>query len=118
MSSAFLLNASGDLVRQNGRFVRVEDPDPMAVVQRVRTRLRFIRGEWFLDRGAGVPFFERIFGKAGNQGHVRQVLRREILATPGVRTLDELTLAFDGPTRVLRVRFRVNGLPEESLRVR
>lgn len=110
MTTALQLNASGDLVRVNGRFVRTD-----STAQRVQTRLRFIRGEWFLDRAAGVPYRSTILRKAPNLDHIRQVLREEILATEGVRTLDELALEYERANRLLRVRFVVNGTEAGSV---
>lgn len=104
MTEAFQVNSDGDMVRVNGRFVRVD-----STAQRLQTRLRYIRGEWFLNRENGVPYFERILGKGRNVSHIRQVLAAEIKAVEGVTSLDEIRLELDRATRALSVSFRVNG---------
>jgi len=56
--------ATNDLVRAGGSFVRVSDlPETK---QHVNTRLRIFRGEVFLDVEIGVDFFEEILRKQIN----------------------------------------------------
>ena len=54
--SQFKLDAdTGDLVRENGSFVRVTGAEEIA--QHVRVKLRLIRGECFMDRTLGIRYF-------------------------------------------------------------
>lgn len=104
MTTRFSVTPSGDLERVNGRFVRVD-----STPQRLQTRLRILLGEWFLERDAGLPYFEQIIGRTSSIAHVRQILAQRIRETEGVQTLDELALNLNTTTRVLTVTFRVNG---------
>lgn len=82
-----------------------------AVAQRLRCRLLTIRGEWFLDTDAGVPWYQPddsevypIMGRRPNMQYNEAVLKAAILETDGVQTLDSFSLTFDHATRKLTIR--------------
>lgn len=70
------------------------------IAQAVKIRLLFIRGEWFLNRAAGLPYFQQIFVKAPNLDHVATLFRRAIVETPGVKSITKFVFDFDGDTRL------------------
>ena len=84
-----------DLELQNGDLVLDAD-----VAQAVKIRLLFVRGEWFLNRLQGVPYYEQIFIKNVNLGHISALFRQTIIETPGVNEINEFTFEFDGATRL------------------
>lgn len=67
----------GDLVLQAGDLAVVEEPD--ASGQRIRDRLMTFRGEWFLDLGFGVPYYDNILVKAPRIEVVSAIIKAEIL---------------------------------------
>jgi hypothetical protein len=75
--------------------------DAEAVGQHARQRLSFYKGEWFLDRGVGVDWFNRVFGLNGRTVApiAEAVAKAAILATPGVTAISEITSGFDRSTR-------------------
>jgi len=75
------------------------------VNQRLQVRLRFFRGEWFLDQDLGTPYYEQILIKAPRDSIVRAVLGQVIRDTEGVETLKSLTYSV-GADRRMRVTFR------------
>lgn len=85
-----------DLVFVDGALQLVADP-----VQKVKIRLLFIRGEWFLDIEEGVPYFEEIFVKAPNLDRLRALYRTVIGDTLGIEDVREIDLAFDAGSRRL-----------------
>lgn len=87
--------SSHDLVLVDGDLVLGAD-----VAQAVKIRLLFVRGEWFLNRLQGVPYFEQIFVKNPNLSHVSAIFRKTILDTPGVNELTSFSFDFDNATRV------------------
>jgi hypothetical protein len=105
MTTRFEVNANNDLVRRNGSFVRVD-----SVQQRLQTRLKILLGEWYLQRDEGMPIFTEVIGRS-NIAHVRQLYRSRIVRTEGVTSLDKLELELNSTTRVLTIRFAVNGGP-------
>ena len=72
--------------------------------QRLTHRLRFFRGEWFLDTRLGVPFFEDILVKNPRRELVTSILREVILKTDGVASIKTFTLDIDNATRAATVR--------------
>lgn len=82
-----------------------------AVVQGARVRMQLIRGEWFLDLDAGVPWMENdavtetaaILGQKFNRSRVTTALRTAILSTPGVKEVLSLQVEFNGTTRAVTV---------------
>jgi hypothetical protein len=93
-----LLTSTGDVATVTGRD---------AVVQHVRVRLRFFKGECFADLRLGFPWREEVLGKKNpNLERIRALVRRTIETTPGIREVNELSLSLDRRTRRLTVAFR------------
>lgn len=90
------------------------DSGVTAVVTGVRQRMALIRGEWFLDQDAGVPWFERdgvdaavaIFGAPFDEAVIRGALLAAVLDTPGVVEVTRLSIAYDGETRHVTVTWQ------------
>lgn len=87
-----------------------------AIQQQVRIRMQFFLGEWFLDTQVGVPFYRDILIKNPNLALIRDVFRRAVLSTPGIVSVDELTVEItDKANRVLSVGFRATMDTGETL---
>lgn len=101
--SDFKLDTFGelDLTTRDLQFVTGAD----AVAQHLKIRLRFIRGEWFLDQRIGIPYYSQIFVKSPNLAAVETIYRRAITETPGVESLDRFDFDFDARTRELSITF-------------
>lgn len=105
------LDASGTDLVMPPRFTRGLE----AVAQGIRIRLRRIRGEWFLDRDAGVPYLatdivpesEALLGQKFNALKARAAVRNELVKAPGVVELLALAVSFESTSRTLRIEFRV-----------
>lgn len=94
-----------------------------AVAQRVRIRMQFFRGEWFLDLDRGVPYLERagvpaaeaLLGQKFDAVKARNAYRDAITYLDSARRIPDpevlgvplLDVEFDSPTRTLRVTFQV-----------
>ena len=98
-----LLDSDGDLDITGGNLTLTSGID--AVVQRLRLSLRFFRGEWFLDRRVGVPYFERILVKGPNIPAITTLFRDAVLADPEVTEVLGLELDFAAAARTLAVSF-------------
>lgn len=87
-------------------------PDPLLVEgtdeidQRLRCRLRLFKGEWFLDRTMGIPYYEQIFLKMPDPNIVAQIFRTEVLDEPDVLEVTESSVILDKASRVLTVKLR------------
>lgn len=73
--------------------------------QRVSVSLDFFLGEWFLDLKQGMPYFRDVLIKNPNSDTVRSVFRRRILQTPGMVSVDRLTVELDTTNRVATIEF-------------
>ena len=83
--------------------------------QKLETRLKLYRGEWFLDRTVGVPYVQKILGRAsGNAEHavedgtISQIFDAEILKEKEVIALVSSEAIYDANKRTLAYNARVN----------
>ena len=94
---------SGDLALGFGQrlslLLRVADSTAL----KLRNRMLFFQGEWFLDTRLGVPYRKFVFLKNPQIALVKQMFRKVIEGTPGIAELLRLDLTSD--KRVLRVDF-------------
>ena len=102
MARTLLLDEAGDLAVSGGALVFATDAQ--AVVQAVRSRLLTFRGEWYLDLGYGVPYFEDVLVKNPNLPAIAATLRAQILSVPGVLEIVSFSFDYLG-TRELRVNY-------------
>lgn len=66
-----------------------------SVRQRVRQRLLFLFGEWFLATQSGVPHLQEILGNPDDLDVVRRVITDHILAVEDVTGVQDVTVALD-----------------------
>ena len=77
--------------------------DGAEVAQNIRCRLLTYKGEWFLSRQTGVPYFEEILTKPANLARVESILKTTILQTGGVKRLISFSFDYDSTARGLTV---------------
>lgn len=102
----FKLGTDGDLDVSSGALELVRGTD--AILQSIKCRLQFFKGECFWDRSAGIPYFEDVFVKSPDANVLQSVFRAALLETPGVLEIVDLSLSFDRATRRLSVAFNVS----------
>ncbi|XDQ90287.1 hypothetical protein MRX62_13515 (plasmid) [Xylella fastidiosa subsp. pauca] len=68
-----------------------------SVAQRVKTRLRSFRGNWFLDLDHGLPWLD-LMERPADLVHLEREVKRCILTTEGVRRLTAFSMALDADT--------------------
>lgn len=76
----------GDLIFQNGA-CPVTTTDFNVVGQRILIRLKTFQGEYNLNTGYGVPYFQRILGKKIRKQDVDNIFQQIILEEVGVREI-------------------------------
>ena len=79
------------------------------LAQRIKHRLQTFRGECFLDRSIGVPYFGEVMKKNPDLGKIRSLLASVISGVEGVVKIISLDVLFAPRTRSLSVKFRVLG---------
>lgn len=110
------LDTNGDLAFEGGDLKLLSGLE--ALVQSVRIRLSFFKGEWFLDLDAGVPYYQEMLGKKPRVELLRSVFRKAIEETPGIDRVISLSVTFNGAARRLEVKYRAaSALGEISERV-
>ena len=64
------------------------------VAQRLSIRLKTFLGEWFLDVGYGVPYYQQILAKKTTKVAVDRIFQQQILSERGVRELVSFSSTF------------------------
>jgi hypothetical protein len=80
--------------------------DAEAIGEHIRQRLKLFKGEWFLDKAAGVDWFTYILGRPPSELPIAEsVIKAEIAATPGVSEILEFSATYDRASRGLRIEW-------------
>lgn len=75
------------------------------IAQRIRIRLKFFLGEWFLNINYGIPYFQEVFVKNTDLSELNAIFKNAILTTPGVAGLSIFSFDFQGAQRKLKIIF-------------
>lgn len=97
--------ATNDIMSKNGKVGIVVSNDE--VLQRVKTRLRRILGEWFLQVNAGLPYFDGNMLGGKNTQYVLMIIKAEILETTGVQDVTSITIDYNNATRKATVTAKI-----------
>lgn len=98
------LDTSGDMqFGQSQRNFLIDSPE--AVAQAALTRLRLIRGEWFLDNTEGTPWSTEILGVRTRPTYDRAI-RDRISGTQGVKSILSYSSSLTG--RALTVQAKID----------
>ncbi len=76
--------------------------------QKVRIKLQFFLGEWFLDTEKGVDWYGTILVKNPNLTNVDNLLKVTVLESPGVIELLQWQSSFNIQNRTYTVIFEAN----------
>jgi hypothetical protein len=94
---------TGDLSIESFDIALVDGIDQIA--QNLSIRLRFMRGEWYLDIAAGLPYYQYFFIKNPNQLQVETFIKNEIVNTTGINQILNFSSAYDDQRRQFSVNF-------------
>lgn len=118
--STLALNSDNDIYFTNaGRLVTIADKNSdVEILQRIKVRLRFFKGEWFLNLDHGMPYFDDVLDGNGGSGDnailgsknldnniIESIFRREILDVEGVKGLLESSVDYDPIQRKISYYF-------------
>lgn len=110
----------GDVVFINGPLTKegITSTPAEVVAQRLRVRLSTYLGEWFLDVGYGVPYYQQILAKKTTKVAVDRIFQQQILSERGVRELVSFSSTFENRQYNMSFKVRVmNGSVTESITV-
>lgn len=79
--------------------------DTEAIRQRLVARLQMFQGEWFLDTSAGAAWLQKVLIKPADIVKAESEIKRVILQTSGVVSLESIESDLDRATRELTVSF-------------
>lgn len=100
------LDYTSDITFENDDLVLLDGVE--AIGQDVDIRLQTFLGEWFLDTRVGMPYYTKILGQKPRLAAVESIFREAILGTPGILSISDLTLDYEGTTRALSVDFHAD----------
>ncbi len=89
----------------SGRLV-LETDEVVAAAIKLKHRLQFFLGEWFLDTRLGVPYFDVVFVKNPDIEVIRRMFRRIILSCPPIVDVNKLDIFFLKAERKLIYEFQ------------
>jgi hypothetical protein len=93
-----------DLVVTNGDLVTIDGAERVA--QSVEMRIQALKGEWFIDRTFGLPYFESVLGqKMITTAEFDAVTKATILEVSGVNRIVSFESSFNQASRNWAVEF-------------
>ena len=103
--SSLGLNDDNDIFFTDYNLTFVTDINDQ-ILQRVKVRLRFFEGEWFLNTAHGVPYFQSILGqKPLNLNLVSNILIEAILDVEGIASIEESIIDYEEVERKIKFEF-------------
>lgn len=118
--STLALNSDNDVYFTSaGRLVTIADKNSDAeILQRIKVRLRFFKGEWYLNTEHGVPYFDDALDNNGGSEEngilgsksldnniIESIFRKAILSVEGVKGLLESSVDYDPTERKVSYYF-------------
>ncbi|NQY74323.1 MAG: hypothetical protein HRT90_06120 [Candidatus Margulisbacteria bacterium] len=103
-----LLDSNNEVVFKNNDLVLVEGIQETK--QRIIQRLQLFRGEWFLDRSRGIPYFQDILKKGNQVSAISAIFKTEILSVTGVIELLKFEMDYEAKQRELTITVSVRSV--------
>ena len=104
--SAFAQISTGDLDISTGNLQIVKDI-PTQTAAKLSNLFGLFKGEWFLDRRVGVPYFQYVMVSNPNLAVIAHIFREVCLSAPGVASVTDVQLDFTPRSRSLAVTLAV-----------
>lgn len=104
--TSLLLSDINDISIINNSFQLVEEENEGA--QKIKTVLRTLKGELFLEPSKGIPLLTDVMGKNRNFNLIESLYKSEILGIDFVETLDSFNLELQDDRKLI-ISFKVNG---------
>lgn len=74
------------------------------VGQKVKIRLQWFLGEWFLNEDIGLPYFQEILIKNPNRLSIVNMIKRVIMDTEGIESIESFSADFiEGERRKFKI---------------
>jgi hypothetical protein len=97
--------AENDLAVETFELMIVEGIDQ--IKQKLKIRLQFFSGEWYLDTTVGVRYMQDVFVKNPQLSKMQSIFKAVIVETTGVTALTAFSTTYNASTREFEVSFTV-----------
>jgi hypothetical protein len=77
------------------------------ISQKIENKLRFLKGEWFLNTDLGIPYFETIFKKNPDINLINTIFIREIRSIEEVIEIIKFETNYDVSLRTFSINLEV-----------
>lgn len=109
MTKDYRLNANWDIEFVDGELNFTTEEETL--LQRIKQRMQFFRGEWFLNEAEGIPYFEEIFQKNYDLSRIEAIYINELQRIDGVAEILSLEINVNDSTREMTIEGQIR---EES----
>lgn len=99
------LTEEGDLDLSNFRSSFVTKID--FVAQKIRCKLNMMKGEWYLDRDAGIPYLTEILGKNKSDVRLQEIFVMALAEIPEITKIKSFDIENNYQLRTKKVTFSV-----------
>lgn len=103
MNNNLALDDTGDLYEKNGQIQQVTSLDEAA--QAIACDMRTFLGEYWLDKGLGVPYYTVVFVKSIDLSIIKTLLKNHILKNKYVTEVTKFVFVTDTANRSATVTF-------------
>lgn len=103
MNDLLLTEENDLLISESGDIVFTD-----SISQAIKIRLKWFLGEWKINQGYGIPYYQEVFIKNPSTALLEDRLRTEILTVSGVNTVDNIVIKLDKAERKAKITFSVN----------
>lgn len=107
--------STNDIVLTDTGQLRVNSTTQEWLSAKIEHTLKVYKGEWFLNRNIGIPYFSQIFSKEISIATVDSIFTTAILGVEGVDKLLRFNSTYNPSTRVYGVEFTVRALTGEEI---
>lgn len=98
--SAFAQTTTGDLDISSGNLVVSQDV-AQVTAWKLSNLFGLFKGEWFLDKRIGVPYFQYVFVSNPQLGIIGSVFKKVCMSAPGVASVTSIALDYVAKARTL-----------------
>lgn len=106
MIDYYLDPTTHDVVINNFTLAVTKDKADL-ITQRIKIKLMWFMGEWFLDENYGIPYLQEVFIKGVDLNTLDDIFRQAIADEDGVLDLVEYSSEFNSTTRSLTIKSKI-----------
>jgi hypothetical protein len=103
----FLDNTTHDLVLDDSNQLRMTKTPSEDLACRIESRLKTFKGEWFLDRELGIPYYGEVLKKNPDVTKIRGLLLAELVKVSGIAEVLRFEVEFIRASRTFQLNFSV-----------